>query len=199
MIEGQNLAIESRFAEGKPDQLPRLAAELVRLKMDVIATWTTPAALAAKRATAKIPIVIGFSADPVGSKIVNSLARPGGNITGWTHSGLELRAKYLELLHEAVPHAVHFGVLWNPTNQVHKPSLEVIQGAAERLKVELILASVDNPKTLRTHFLDLSRSVWRPTFPSSNRTIRTGHQYEKCEGLRAHDPTFPSATCGSGH
>jgi putative ABC transport system substrate-binding protein len=97
---------------GKTDQLPTLAAELVRLKVDLIVTSTTPAALAAKQATTTIPIVIGFAADPVGSGIVASLARPGGNITGWTHSGLELRAKYLELLKEAVPEATRFGVLW---------------------------------------------------------------------------------------
>jgi putative ABC transport system substrate-binding protein len=145
-LEGQNIAIEARFAEGKTDHLATLAAELVRLKMDVIVTFTTPAALAAKQATATIPIVIGAAADPVGSGIVASFARPGGNITGWTHLGLELRAKYLELLKEAVPAATRFGVLWNPSNQVHKPSLKVIEGAAQRLKAELHLAGVQDPK-----------------------------------------------------
>jgi len=81
-IEGQNITIEPRFAEGKTDRLPALAAELVGLKMDVIVTSTTPAALAAKGATTTIPVVFGFAADPVGSEIVASLARPGGNITG---------------------------------------------------------------------------------------------------------------------
>ena len=117
-VEGRTMVIESRFAEGKTDRLPRLAAELVRSKVDVIVTSTTPAALAAKHATTTVPIVIGFVADPVGSGIVASLARPGGNITGWTHSGRELRAKYLELLKDAVPSATRFGVLWNPANQV---------------------------------------------------------------------------------
>jgi ABC-type uncharacterized transport system substrate-binding protein len=147
-VEGRNIAIEARFAEGKTDQLPRLAAELVRLKVDIIVTSTTPAALAAKHATTTIPIVIGFAADPVGSGIVASLAHPGGNITGWTHSGLELRAKYLELLKEAVPEAIRFGVLWNPANQVHQPSVKIIEGAARRLKVELHLAGVQDPKDL---------------------------------------------------
>jgi putative ABC transport system substrate-binding protein len=151
-VEGQNIVIEARFAEGNTDRLPMLAAQLVRLKMDVIVTWTTPAALAAKRATATVPIVIGFSADPVGSKIIASLARPGGNITGWTHLGLELRAKYLELLKEAIPQAVRFGVLWNPTNQVHEPSLEVIKAAAQRLKVELHLAGVQHAQDLESTF-----------------------------------------------
>ena len=151
-LEGQNIAVEARFAEGKTDQLPALAADLVRSKMDVIVTWSTPAALAAKRATTTIPIVIGFAADPVGSGIISSLARPGGNITGWTHLGLELRAKYLELLKEAVPQAVRFGVLWNPANQVHKPSLNVIEVAAQRLRVELHLAAVRDAEGIESAF-----------------------------------------------
>lgn len=151
-IEGETIAVESRFADGKTDQLPSLAAELVRLKVDVIATWTTPAALAAKRATTSIPIVIGFAADPVGTGIVANLARPGGNITGWTHIGFELRAKYLELLKEAVPGATRFGVLWNPTNQVHKPSLKIIEAAAQRLGIELHLLPVQDPKDLERTF-----------------------------------------------
>lgn len=156
-VEGQNIAIEPRFAEGKTDELPALAADLVRLKMDVIVTSTTPAALAAKQATRTIPIVIGFAADPVGTGIVPSLVRPGGNITGWTHQGLELRAKYLELLREAVPAVTRFGVLWNPANQVHKPSLRVIEGAAQRLRVELHLAGVQDPTALEPTVSDLVR------------------------------------------
>lgn len=156
-VEGRNIAIEARFAEGKTDQLPTLAAELVRLNVDVIVTSTTPAALAAKQATTTIPIVIGFAADPVGSGIVASLARPGANITGWTHMGLELRAKYLELLKEAVPAATRFGVLWNPANQVHKPSLKVIEAAAQRLNVELHLAGVQDAKDLESTFSELLR------------------------------------------
>jgi putative tryptophan/tyrosine transport system substrate-binding protein len=147
-VEGRTMIIESRFAEGKTDQLPRLAAELVRSKVDVIVTSTTPAALAAKHATTTVPIVIGFVADPVGSGIVASLARPGGNITGWTHSGRELRAKYLELLKDAVPSATRFGVLWNPANQVHQPSMQNIEGAARQLKVELHLAGAQESKEL---------------------------------------------------
>jgi len=118
------------------------------MKVDVIVTSTTPAALAAKHATSTIPIVIGFTADPVGSGIVASLARPGGNITGWTHSGLELRAKYLDLLKEAVPAASRVGVLWNPANQVHEPSLQVIEAAAQRLRVELHLAGASAPEKI---------------------------------------------------
>jgi putative tryptophan/tyrosine transport system substrate-binding protein len=155
-VEGKNIAIEAQFAEGKTDRLPALAAELVRLKVDLIATSSTPAALAAKRATTTIPIVIGFAADPVGSGIVSSLAHPGGNITGWTHQGLELRQKYLELLKEAVPEAKRFGVLWNPANPVHKSSMKVIEAAAQRLKVELYLVGVQDSKEIEGAFSTLA-------------------------------------------
>jgi len=155
-VEGRNIIIEPRFAEGNTARLPALAGELARLKMDVIVTSTTPAALAAKQATTTIPIVFGFAADPVGTGIVASLTRPGGNITGWTHLGLELRAKYLELLKEAVPAATRFGVLWNPDNQVHKPSLQVIEAAARRLKVQLHLAGVSDPKALEPSVSELA-------------------------------------------
>jgi putative ABC transport system substrate-binding protein len=151
-VESQNIAIEVRFAEGKTDQLPTLAAELVRLKMDLIVTSSTPAALAAKQATTTMPIVIGFAADPVGSGIVASLARPGGNITGWTHQGLELRAKYLDLLKEAVPKVIRFGVLWNPANQVHRSTLKYIEAAAQRLKVEVHPVGCKTPKSSRAPF-----------------------------------------------
>ena len=155
-VEGRNIAIETRFAEGRTEQLPSLAASLVERKVDVIVTWSTPAALAAKRATSTIPIVIGFAADPVGSRIVPSLAHPGGNVTGWTHQGVDLRAKYLELLKEAVPSAARFAVLWNPANQVHKPSLKVIEAAAQRLGVALELAGVQDPKDLERTFAALA-------------------------------------------
>ena len=151
-VEGQNIVIDVRFAEGKTDQLPALAAELVRLKVDVIVTSTTPAALAAKQATPTIPIVMTWAADPVGSGLVASLARPGGNITGWTGQSVELRAKYLELLKEAVPAAVRIGVLWNPANQVHRPSMKLIEAAAQKLKVELHPVGVQDPNEIESTF-----------------------------------------------
>src|SRR5262245_27200258 len=151
-VEGRNFTIEARFAEGRTDQLSQLAADLVRLKVDLIATTSTPAALAAKHATTTIPIVIGFVADPVGSGIVASLAHPGANITGWTHQGVELRAKYLDLLKEAIPRASRFGVFWNPANPVHSPSLHNIETAARHLQVEVNEAGVPNPNALQPAF-----------------------------------------------
>jgi ABC-type uncharacterized transport system substrate-binding protein len=113
-IEGRNLNVVYRWAAGNEHQLPAMAAELVGLNVDVIVTSTTAAALAAKRATTKIPIVITFVADPVGSGIVSNLARPGGNITGLSTLAGGLVAKRLELLKIVAPQATRVGVLWQP-------------------------------------------------------------------------------------
>jgi putative ABC transport system substrate-binding protein len=113
-IEGQNIAVEYRWAANREDQLPVLAAELVRLKVDIIVTSSTPAAQAAKRATTTIPIVMTFVADPVGSGLVASLARPGGNITGLTTFAAGLVAKRLELLKAPASRSTQVGVLWQP-------------------------------------------------------------------------------------
>ena len=156
-IEGQNIAVEVRAAEGKYDRLPELAAELVRLKVDVIFASSTPAALAAKQASTTIPIVIGRVADPVGSGLVTTLARPGGNITGWTHQGIELRVKYLDLLKEAVPEATRIGVLWNPGNPIHGPSLKSMEATAEALKVELHPVGARDPQEIESAFSVLTQ------------------------------------------
>jgi putative ABC transport system substrate-binding protein len=152
-VEGQNIAIEVRYAEGKQDRLPKFAVDLVNLKVDLIFASATPAALAAKQATTTIPIVIGFVADPVGSGLVPRLARPGGNITGWTHlAGLELNAKRLALLKEAVPGAARIGALWNPANPIHGPSLKEVEAAARKLKVQLHPMGVQDPQKLQGAF-----------------------------------------------
>jgi putative ABC transport system substrate-binding protein len=155
-VEGQNIAIEVRYAAGKFDRLPALAAELVRLKVELIFASTTPGALAVKRATTTIPIVIGFVADPVKSGLVASLAHPEGNITGWTHQGLDLRAKYLDLLKEAVPRAHRIGALLNPANPVHVASVKNLEVGAQALKVQLQLAWVQDPKDLEEAFSALA-------------------------------------------
>ena len=155
-VEGQNIAIEVRYAAGKFDELPTLAAELVRLKVELIFASTTPGALAARQATTTIPIVIGFVADPVKSGLVASLAHPGGNITGWTHQGLDLRAKYLDLLKEAVPRATQIGVLLNPANPVHVASVKALEVGAQALKVQLHLVWVRDPKDFEEAFSTLA-------------------------------------------
>ena len=113
-IEGQNIAAEYRWGASREDQLPAFAAELVRLKVDIIVASSTPAAQAAKQATTTIPIVITFVADPVGSGLVASLARPGGNITGVSTLAAGLVAKRLELLKAVVPGVKRVAVLWQP-------------------------------------------------------------------------------------
>src|SRR5215813_1574789 len=111
-IEGKNIAIEYRFAEQKTERLPELAADLVRLKVDLIVTSGTPSSLAAKSATTSIPIVMAQAGDPVGSGLVASLARPGGNVTGFSNLSFELNTKRLEILKDAVPKLARVGLLW---------------------------------------------------------------------------------------
>ena len=113
-VEGRNLSVEYRWAAGQQERLPELAADLVRRNVDVIVTSSTPAALAAKQATTRIPIVMTFVADPVGAGLVPNLARPGGNITGITTLTPELVAKRLELVKQLAPHATRIAVLWDP-------------------------------------------------------------------------------------
>jgi ABC-type uncharacterized transport system substrate-binding protein len=110
-IEGKNIGIEYRFAEGKNDRLPALAADLVRLKVDLIVVTVVPPALAAKKATTTIPIVMTNVPDPVGAGLVASLARPGGNVTGLSSLSTQLNTKRLEILKDAVPKLARVGVL----------------------------------------------------------------------------------------
>ena len=129
--EGQDLIIERRWAEGKNERLLALAAELVQRKVDVIVASAEPAALAAKNATSSVPIVILLVGDPVESKLVASLARPGGNVTGMTFTPtLKLLGKRLALLKEAVPHASRVAILSNPANPSH--GLSHSHGAPDR-------------------------------------------------------------------
>jgi putative tryptophan/tyrosine transport system substrate-binding protein len=118
-IEGTNLVLEYRWAEGNYERLPALVAELIRSNVDVIVTHGTPAALAAKQATASIPIVVGIIGDPVASGVVGSVARPGGNVTGSSFFSPELEAKRLELLKEAMPQLTQVAVLLNPDNPLY--------------------------------------------------------------------------------
>jgi putative tryptophan/tyrosine transport system substrate-binding protein len=136
-VEGQNIAIESRWAEGNYDRLPSLAAELVRLKVDVIVTYGTPASQAAKRATGTIPIVMAGAIDPVATGLVTSVARPGGNLTGLSLMSPELVGKQLEILKEVVPKASRVAVLWNPANPGNVQQLREAEAAARTLGVRL--------------------------------------------------------------
>jgi putative tryptophan/tyrosine transport system substrate-binding protein len=130
-IEGKNIAFEYRSAEGKIDRFPDLAAELVRLKVDVIVTVSTPAAVAAKNATTTIPIVMAGGSDPVATGLIPSLARPGGNITGITLMNAETAGKRLQLLKETSPKVSRVAVLWNSDNPGTAVVFKQTQAAAQ--------------------------------------------------------------------
>jgi len=137
-VDGRNVAIEYRWAEGRSDRLPAMVADLVHRRVAVIAATSTQAALAAKAATTTIPIVIETPADPVRLGLVASLNRPGGNITGVTHTNVEIGPKRLQLLHELVPTARVIGLLVNPTNPtVAETNTKELQAASLSLGLEL--------------------------------------------------------------
>jgi putative ABC transport system substrate-binding protein len=140
-VEGKNLVIEYRYAEGKLERLPDLAAELVRLRVDVIVT-TGPGILAAKKASATIPIVFGAASDPVGSGFVSSLARPGGNITGLSSMGPDLDGKRLELLKEAFPKVARVAFLWESGSTRGNLPLTNMEAAAKPLGLKLLSLEV---------------------------------------------------------
>jgi putative ABC transport system substrate-binding protein len=135
-VEGRNIVFERRFAGGKQERLPALAAELVRLDVDVIVTGANPVIAAVKQATATIPVVMAVSRDPVGAGFIASLARPGGNITGLANDPTpEILGKNLELLKEAVPRASRVALLWNPVPPGAGSYRKVVESAARKLGV----------------------------------------------------------------
>jgi putative ABC transport system substrate-binding protein len=136
-IEGKNVVLEERWAESRYDRLPALAAELVGLNVDVIVTQGTPAAFAAKKATPTIPIVMAIVGNPVETGIVESLARPGANITGSSFFWADVVAKRLELMKEAIPSLARAGILLNPDNPAMAEMLRVVAERARAIKVEL--------------------------------------------------------------
>jgi putative ABC transport system substrate-binding protein len=158
-VEGKNITIEFRFAEGQYDRLPALAAELVRLNVDVIVTHAVPGALAAKRATATnpIPVVMTNVGDAVGAGIVASLARPGGNITGDTFYVTELAAKRLEVLKDAIPRMRQVAVLANPDNALTGLSLQSMEIAAKGLNVALLSFPARGPADLDGVFAAMAK------------------------------------------
>jgi putative ABC transport system substrate-binding protein len=147
-VEGRDIAIEYRFAEGGYERLSELAAELVRLEVDVIVTHGTPGTQAAKEATRTIPIVMALVGDAVSTRLVVSMARPGGNVTGSSFPFAEVAAKRLELLRETVPTATRIGVLLNPVNPANVPAIRKMEPAARSLGVELLPLEVRRPDEL---------------------------------------------------
>ena len=155
--EGHNILIEYRWAEGRYDRLPEFAAELVRLKVDVLLTAGTPGALAAKQATQTIPIVMAVSGDAVGTGLVQSLARPGGNITGLTRMTRDLDGKRLELLKEVVPSLSRVAILLNPANPISARGWSEAQSPAKALRLKLEPAEVKAAEEFEAPFAAIAR------------------------------------------
>ena len=157
-VEGQNIVIDYRFAESRFDRLPDLAAELVRLKVDVIAAGPTPPAVAAKNATGTIPIVMLGAAEPVELGLIASLARPGGNVTGLSWSvNLEIIGKGLQLLKETVPKIRLVAILWNPANPAHAIAIRDVKRAARSLGVQLQLLEARGPNEFDGAFAAMAK------------------------------------------
>ena len=157
-IEGQNIVIEYRFTDGKFERLPDLAAELVRLKVDVLVANTTNAALAAKNATRTIPIFFIGVSDPVAAGLVDSFARPGGNITGLTNIAPVLSGKRLELLKETVPKLTRVAVLWDPHNPGSVPQWNESQLAARELGLQLHSMEVSSANKYESAFKEATKA-----------------------------------------
>jgi putative tryptophan/tyrosine transport system substrate-binding protein len=151
-VEGSNIVIAYRWAEGNYERLPELAAELVRSNVDVIVTHGTPGTLAAKQATTTVPIVIGSIGDPVAAGAVASVAQPGGNITGSSWFGSDLEAKRVELLKEAMPRTEKVAVLLNPNNPMTRPNVQAIKTVADTMNLRLQLFHVRAPSQFEAAF-----------------------------------------------
>jgi putative ABC transport system substrate-binding protein len=151
-VEGRNIAIEYRWAEGKYERLPGLAAELVKMRVDVIVAASTPAIQAAQRATTTIPIVMVRNADPVGMGFVASLSRPGGNITGLSNINVDVVGKYVELLRTAVPKLGVVGALVNPAHPNHPKYLKRLQAMEKTSGIRILPARAATEKELDAVF-----------------------------------------------
>jgi len=210
-VEGQNVTIEYRWADGKFEQLPDLAAELVRLRVDVIVAVVTQASLAAKKATGTIPIVMVGVSDPVGSGLVASLARPGTNITGTSSMTAEIVGKLLELLKETVPKISRVAALWNPANSVFQAlQLRETEAAARALGVQLRILEARGPDEIDRAFAAMVKERTKallilgdPVFTSHRKRIADlaakyrvpavsgTREYVEAGGLMAYGPSFP--------
>jgi putative ABC transport system substrate-binding protein len=155
--EGRNILIDYRWAEGNYQRFPALIAELIALQVDVFVAAGTPAALAVKKATTSIPLVMVAVGDPVGTGLVASFARPGGNSTGLTSLTPELEGKRLELLREVVPKLSYIAILWNPANAYMTTTEREVQAAARVLGMKVLSLGVRTPEELETAFASILR------------------------------------------
>jgi putative ABC transport system substrate-binding protein len=212
-VEGKNIAIEYRWADGKFERLPELAAELVRLKVDVIVAAVTQASLAAKAATATIPIVMVAVANPVDSGLIASLARPGANLTGTSVMNDEVVGKQLELLKESLPKISHVAALWNPANPVfQKLQLQAVEATARALNVRLQKVEARDQEEIERAFKAIAKERTRalhvlpdPVFTAHRRMVADlalklrlpavsgTKEYAEAGLLMSYGPSFPES------
>ena len=164
-IDGQTITVEARIAEGRSERIPELVSELVGLKVDVLVAGSSPGALAAKKATSSIPIVV-IATDPVGLGLVASLARPGGNVTGLSYFNEAVLAKRLEMLKDFVPGLAQVTVLRNPTVTAHSHFWVVTEAAARNLGVVLQALDVRGPDDFEAAFAEPHEATPKPSSPS---------------------------------
>ena len=170
-VEGQNIRFEFRSAEGHLDRLPELAAELVRLKVDIIVTWFTPTALAARQATREIPIVMAETGDPIGTGLVASLPRPGGNVTGIASVTAELAGKSVQLIRDMLPSARRVTALANASDPFFKPFLEQIELGGKATGTAIHPIKISSSEELETVFAAMEKDrpdavIVQPSLPT---------------------------------
>jgi ABC-type uncharacterized transport system substrate-binding protein len=208
-VEGRNLAIEYRWAEGRTERLAELANDLVRLKVDVVVTHNTPGPLAAKQATSTIPIVFATAGDPVGTGIVASLARPGGNVTGLSSQTPDVAGKRIELLREVVPDLHRLAVLADTDNPFVKLDVSQLQQAGAKLGVEVATFEMRRGEDIAPAFEALkgrAQAVYVPATPAAmvnrvriNTLALAAHlpttlgvrEYVEAGGLMSYGPNWP--------
>ena len=208
-IDGRNIAIEYRWVEGREERFAEVAAELVRLKVDVIVTSGTPAVMALKQATAVIPIIFATAGDPVGNKLVASLARPGGNVTGLATLAADLAAKRIEILRELIPGLHRLAVMGNVGNPFTVLELAEVQAAARTLGLEVHTPEIRRAQDIAPAFEALrgrADAIYVSTDPlvitnltrintlalgSRLPTIYTSRDYVEPGGLMSYGPNFP--------
>jgi putative ABC transport system substrate-binding protein len=194
-VERKNIVIESRYGNGKYERLPSLAAELVRLKLDVIVVRGAPAAHAAKNATNTIPIVLGNHSDPVGIGLVASLARPGGNITGLSDFNPDVITRRLELLKDVVPSVGLVAAVVNPANPTNLPQLKEIQKVAPALGLTLFSIEVRDIEDYERAFIAMKRSGARAIFVVGGAANNAQRQFAEL-AVKNRLPTSWSSTVG---
>ncbi len=217
-VEGRNLSIEYRWAAGNVERLPEMAAELVRLKVDLIATQATEPIAAAKRATSTIPIVMTGPSDPVGSGLVASLARPGGNVTGMSIQSTDLAGKDLQLLRELAPNATQVAVLTGGQSVTSLLFIEQIRTATKKMGIALVVERVNKREALATAFAAMRRArvqaliVQHGTFTNANRqrivelvaqqrlpSIYGSRGFVEAGGLISYGPSLPEIFRRAAH